>query len=189
MAWCSESLPPYAVGNHYSAEDPELLRWVFATLLVLLPRTYGLVVRPLTGAERDAYCLESRDMGLLLGIPPEQLFPNAAALDAYLQTMLASDAIVVGDTARGLARDLLAPNWPLITRPALRLMALPAFGLLPPAIRQAYGVPWGPWHERGLRLMLWVVRHALPCIPAPLRYWPTALAALRRNQPGLQGAG
>jgi uncharacterized protein (DUF2236 family) len=179
----AESLPPYTAGDHYSAEDPELLRWVFATLLLILPRTYGLVVRPLTAAERDAYCLESRAMGMLLGIPPDRLFPNAAALDAYLQTMLASDAIVVGDTARALARDLLAPNWPLLARPVLALLALPAFGLLPPAIRQAYGVPWSPWHERSLGLLIWALRHILPFMPASLRYWPTALTALRRTQP------
>ena len=39
----------------YSAHDPELQRWVHATLLQSIPMTYDILVRALTRGERDRY--------------------------------------------------------------------------------------------------------------------------------------
>ena len=43
-------------GTPYSAEDPDLVLWVHATLLESVPMAYERFVGPLTIAERDAYC-------------------------------------------------------------------------------------------------------------------------------------
>ena len=40
-------------GEAYSAHDPDLQRWVHATLLESIPMTYELLVGPLTRSERD----------------------------------------------------------------------------------------------------------------------------------------
>ncbi len=55
--------------ERYSAHDPELQRWVHATLLESIPLTYELLVRPLTLHERDRYCSEAAIMEPLLGMP------------------------------------------------------------------------------------------------------------------------
>ena len=89
--------------------------------------------------------------------------------------------IAVTDTARGLARHVLAPrgSWPL--RPFLALARLPAVGLLPPAIRHAYGFEWTGRQERRLAMLSAVVRHALPIASPLLRHWPAARRAETRT--------
>jgi uncharacterized protein (DUF2236 family) len=168
-------------GVPYSAHDPALLTWVHATLLDSFLLTYRLFVGPVSGSEADAYCAEASAIEPRLGIPPGHLPRTAAALREYLDTMLASGAIEVTETARRLAREVITPPAPLVARPLLRLAALPAVGLLPPAIRSAYGLAWDPRRERALRVMAAASRGLLPLVPPPLRYWPAARRAARRE--------
>jgi uncharacterized protein (DUF2236 family) len=44
----------FPAGTPYSAEDPDLLLWVHATLLDSIPRIYELIVAPLTARARRA---------------------------------------------------------------------------------------------------------------------------------------
>ena len=169
----------YPGGAAYSAHDPELLRWVHATMLDLLPRAYELYVGPLTPAEKDRYCLESSGVEPLLGIPRGFLPRDMAALREYFDTMLASGEIAVTLTARSLAHEILWPRGSLLARPLLRQAQLPTVGLLPPAIRRAYGFRWAPRHERALRNQARVLRLLVPRLPGILRHWPAARSAAR----------
>jgi uncharacterized protein (DUF2236 family) len=54
-----ERVGEFDAGGRYSAHDPELLRWVHATLLDSTFLVYELVVGPLTAEERDRYCGEA----------------------------------------------------------------------------------------------------------------------------------
>jgi uncharacterized protein (DUF2236 family) len=96
--------------------------------------------------------------------------------------MLASGAIAVTDTARRLSREILSPPAPLVVRPALWLAALPAVGLLPPAIRAAYGLRWDGRRERALQILAAATRGSLPLVPRVLRYWAVARRAERRRR-------
>src|SRR5205085_11966826 len=116
-----------------------------------LLRTYQMYVGPLSVAEQDTYCLEGTAMAPMLRIPVGYLPTTAVDLRRYLDDMLASGEIVVGDTARGLARELLAPLGPPVLRPLEMLLQLPIVGLLPPALRTAYGLPWTARHAALLR--------------------------------------
>src|SRR6187397_2904063 len=69
----------------YSAHDPELQRWVHATMLDSIPMTYERFVAPLTPADRDAYYFESAIMEPLLGMPAGSLPRDATQLDAYMR--------------------------------------------------------------------------------------------------------
>ena len=79
-------------GKAYSAHDPDLQRWVHATLLESIPLTYELLVGPLTGRERDRYCAEAAIMEPLLGMPDGWLPRDSAQLDTYMRDMLAGGA-------------------------------------------------------------------------------------------------
>lgn len=173
-----------AAGTPYSAHDPALLAWVHATLLDSFLLAYRRFVGPIDESEADAYCAEASGIESRLQIPPGRLPRTAAALREYLDVMLASGAIEVTDTARALAREVIAPPAPRVVRPLLWLAALPAVGLLPPAIRVAYGFPWDVRRERALRVMAVASRGLLPLAPSPLRYWLAARRAARR---GLRG--
>jgi uncharacterized protein (DUF2236 family) len=167
-------------GAPYSAHDPALLGWVHATLLDSFLLIYERFVAPLTPAERDRYCREASAGAFLLGIPPDQLPQNAAALAAYMKRTLESGEIAVTAAAREIARAVLVPPAPWPARPLLALARLPAIGLLPPSIRADYGFGWTPRQERALRLLAALVRGALPLVPPALRYWPVARAAAAR---------
>ena len=174
-----------AAGARYSAHDPALLAWVHATLVDTFLITYERFVAPLTPADRDRYCREAGAAAPLLGIPDEMLPRTADALAAYMERMLAGDQIVVTGTARRLAREVLSLGLPPIARPFTAAARLPAVGLLPGNIRDAYDLPWTPWHERALAVMAATARRGLPLLPTSLRVWPAArrAAALSSREP------
>lgn len=182
-----EAVGPYPAGTRYSAHDPALLGWVQLTLIALLPRAYELFVGPLTAAERDRYCREATAMGPLLGIPLEEMATSWDEVEARLAARIAAGAATVGPTARELARDIVAPRVPRWGPLVSPLTSLPTIGLLPPAIRAAYGFRWTPGHERALRLFAAITRAALPRLPGLLHHWPAARRAYRALGAGALG--
>jgi uncharacterized protein (DUF2236 family) len=167
-------------GPAYSAHDPALLTWVHATLLESFLLTYRLFVGHLSGSEADRYCAEASRIEPWLGIPSGRLPRAEAELREYLAAMLESGMIEVTETARCLAREVIAPPAPRAVAPLLRLTALPSVGLLPPTIRAAYGFPWDERRERALRVLAAAVRGGLLLAPPMLRYWSVARRAARR---------
>jgi uncharacterized protein (DUF2236 family) len=165
---------PFPSRTAYSAHDPELLRWVHATMLDILPRTYELFVGPLTAQERDIYCAEGSGVEPLLGIPSGYLPTSMAQLRRYMAEMLASDEITVTPLARRLARAIVSPDFVGAAGPLLSLNRLASIGLLPAKIRTAYGFSWSRRHEAALRLAAAGVRRLLPVMPGMLRRWPAA---------------
>lgn len=158
----------------YSAHDPNLQRWVHATLLESIPMTYELLVGPLTAQERDEYCAEATMMEPLLGMPAGWLPRNGAQLDAYMREMLAGDAIVVTDTSRALARAVLYPPRWRTMYPVFRAVQLLAIGTLPPTIRQAYGFEWGEKETAAFQRWTSWLRGTLRVLPSLAREWPAA---------------
>ena len=164
-------------GTEYSAHDPELLRWVHATMLDLMLRTFEQYVGRLTAGEKDSYCMEASGVEPLLGIPRGFLPASTAELQEYMQTMLASDQIVVTPTARKLAREVLSPPMLAFARPLLWVAQLATVGLLPPAIRAAYDFRWNWRDEAAHRLCAGLTRHLLVLTPPFIRHWPAARQA------------
>jgi uncharacterized protein (DUF2236 family) len=161
-------------GEDYSAHDPDLQRWVHATLLESIPLTYELVVGPLAVHERDRYCSDAAIMEPLLGMPAGWLPRNSAQLDAYMRDMLLGDRLVVTDTSRALARAVLYPPRWYLAWPAFRPMQLLTIGSLPPAIRRAYGFEWRPRDARALARWAAFLRTLLRLLPPLARQWPMA---------------
>ena len=161
-------------GEGYSAHDPELQRWVHATLLESIPLTYELLVGPLTRRERDRYCSEAAIMEPLLGMPAGWLPRDSAQLDTYMREMLAGKSLVVTDTSRALARALLYPPRWYVAWPAFRAMQLVTIGSLPPSIRRAYGFEWRTRDARAFARWTTLVRTSLRLLPPRAREWPMA---------------
>jgi uncharacterized protein (DUF2236 family) len=163
-----------AGGVAYSGHDPELQRWVHATLLESMPLAYELLVSPLTLPERDRYCLEAAIMEPLLGMPVGWLPRDAAQLDAYMREKLAGGSLVVTDTSRALARAMLYPPHWHVAWPAARAMQLLVIGSLPPSIRQAYGFEWRARDARAFARWTALLRASLRPLPPAAREWPMA---------------
>lgn len=161
-------------GPRYDAHDPELQRWVHATLLDSIARAYERLVGPLTREERDRYCAEAAIMEPLLGMPPGWLPRDAAQLDAYMRTMLSGDGLVVTDTSRALARAVLYPPKWHVAWPAFRAMQLMTIGSLPPVIREGYGFEWRARDARALARWTTTLRTARRVLPPFAREWRIA---------------
>jgi len=179
-------------GPGYSATDPELALWVHATLVDSTIVAADRWLAPLSREARARYYAETMPIGRSFGIPPSLLPPDLAAFDAYVAAAIGPGGpVVVGPLARELAHVVLHPPLgplvpalePFLARvpPALSTWTLwPAVGLLPPAVRLGYRLPWGPT-ERAVAA--WLVagwRAWRPILPPGLRQMPQALTADRR---------
>lgn len=137
----------FPAGTAYSGRDPELMLWVWATLvdtaLVVTERFVG----PLAPDARESYYADQRVVARLLGIPAERVPGDAAAFAGYFDAMLASDALAVTDAAHAIAGAVLDPPVRLATTGVARLVTA---GLLPPRLREAFGLAWDALRERRL---------------------------------------
>ena len=131
-------------GPGYSALDPDLLLWVHATLVYSALEGYAAFVQPLDRAERDAYYQDTKQVGVLLGIPWESYPDDIDGFDAYLWDMIDRGAVRVGDDARRMGRFVLAPR--ISGVPAIVFAPLRAItaALLPAPLRNGYGLELGP---------------------------------------------
>ena len=81
-------------GTPYSALDPEALLWVHATLVDTALRVYGRFVRPLTAAQEQGYHEEAGEVAVRLGVVPDSLPPDIAALRKWMDRMIASGQVM-----------------------------------------------------------------------------------------------
>jgi uncharacterized protein (DUF2236 family) len=161
-------------GDTYSAHDPDLQRWVHATLLDSIPLTYEQLVGPLTIVERDRYCVEAAIMEPLLGMPAGWLPREWAEVDAYMRRMLSGGSLVVNDASRALARSVLFPPRWYVMWPLFRGLQVLTIGSLPPAIREAYGFEWREKDQRAFARWTTILRTSLRLLPRVAREWPMA---------------
>ena len=80
-------------------------------------------------------------------------------------------AIEVDDTARAIADDLFRPANPVL-RVLTRIQRFLAAGLLPPHVRDGFGLEWGPAHQRRFDRLVAVVRAVYPRLPLAVRTLP-----------------
>ena len=164
----------YAAGTPYSAHDPELLAWVHLTLLESMPLVFSWLVRPMSTAEQDAYCLESQPGARRLGIPDDRLPASAGEVARLMSLALADGRLAVGREARALAHDILSPPGARLARPFTNLNRLITVGLLPPALRRAYELQWTSADQRQLERWAARLRAYSRHAPARLRRWRIA---------------
>jgi uncharacterized protein (DUF2236 family) len=169
----------YPAGTPYAASDPELLRWVHATLLDSLPLAYERFVAPLTTSQKDQYCREAAAAAPLLRLPQELAPSSCAELGAYMHDMFATHSIEVTPPAREMARSLLSPHLGPVM-PLFRVARLATIGMLPQSVRRGYGFEWTARDERRLTRISGMIRRARAFAPPVVREWP---AARRRPRP------
>jgi uncharacterized protein (DUF2236 family) len=168
-----------AAGTPYRADDPDLALWVFATLVWTAVRVHETFLGPVPPAERDACYADMHEFGRLFGADEATMPARFSGLDAYLHRM-AAEVLDVGPVARRLAEQILAPQPPLVPAPLRPLPAVLAAGLLPPVVREAFGLPWRRRERLLFRSMALSTRAVVPVLPAPVRYWPHYRTARRR---------
>ncbi len=166
----------------YRAMDPDLLLWVQATLIVTSIEAYNRWVRPISNDERDRFWQEARTVGTRIGIPLDRSPDDWPALERYWARMLADEGpIQVTPTARELAPMIVRPPLPHVPAAAIDALVLPGLSLLPPRIRDAFGIDWSPRRQRLADLIGTGVRAWTSVVPASLRSMPQARDAFARE--------
>lgn len=167
--------------DDYRALDPQLLLWVQATLLVTSVRAYSQWVTPLSAADRERLWQEARAVGERLGIPRSVSPGTWDVLVAWFdRQMLPGGPVVVSPTARRLAPAIIRPPVPLLPVALVDLLALPGLALLPPRMRDDFGIPWSPARAALARASRVGLRAWVRLMPPSWRAMPQARTAERR---------
>ncbi len=167
-------------GAAYDAADHDLLLWVWATRVESALLMYTRYVRPLAVADVEAYYEEQKRFLAACGAPAESAPATFADFMAWYDHMV-EEVLEVTPAAREVADSILRPRQlPLPLRPVFDALNLATVGLLPPALREGYGLGWGPQRERLLGASTAVVRRLMPALPSLVREMPSARAAGRR---------
>jgi uncharacterized protein (DUF2236 family) len=159
-------------GEGYHANDPRLLMWVNATLLDSAVYAYETYVRPLTAEERSRHYDEMRLFSALFGIGPDEFPGSWDAFCRYVTETIDSDEIHVTPEAREVAWKLLRGRHLLrVFGPAAQIAAA---GMLPPKLREGFGLPWGRRAEVAYRTLTGTTRLTYKRIPRFVRAMPVA---------------
>lgn len=129
-------------GRDYSAADPHLLMWVYATLVHTAVGTYDRFVCPLTEVERAAFYEESKEIARMFAIPDDVLPPSLNDLHAWMCDRMERGEIIVTPLARELAAPLIR-LFPWVPNRVAGRLAFVAASLLPSEIREGYRLPLG----------------------------------------------
>jgi len=165
-------------GGPYSALDPALLLWVWATLVDSALLAYRRFVRPLSEHDRSRYVGEMGALAVAMLTPPEILPDTFDGFRRYVDLTIST--LEVSDDARRLAPAILTPPMPLPLRPFALAQREVTAALLPEPLRAAYGLRWDPLRETAVRGAAFGLRTALRVTPPVLRRAPQARRAERR---------
>ena len=166
-------------GRDYRALDPDLLLWVHATLADTALVTYETFVQRLSVRERETFYQEFKLMGELLGIPSARFPDSLRGFAAYLEQMMSSGPVRVDRRALELARQVLRPGVRLLPGPVMVPLEIITTGLLPPTLREQYGLAWGPQQQRVFRLAVKTLPRIISLTPPRIRVWPLPGRTLR----------
>jgi uncharacterized protein (DUF2236 family) len=167
-------------GAAYSALDPHLLLWVYATLIDSSLLAYDTFIAPMTVADRERYYAEFRSAGHVWGIEAAHFPATFSDLRLWMAELIDSGEVTVSPQGREVGRYILHPPVWWLPAPAAALLRLVTVWLLPPALRGGFGYNWGPRRERLARSVAATSRFVVPRLPGLMRDLPIARAADKR---------
>jgi uncharacterized protein (DUF2236 family) len=173
---------PVPKGTPYDATDPKLGLWVLATLADSAVVYYERIFGRLSTEERERYWSEYRQVGELLGLPPDSMPGSFAGLRGYVRGRLTDGSLWISADRREQAeRMILDPPFDGWMRaaftPLTETIRLISVGLLPPEIRRLFGFSWDPGREALLRSALIQLRLGSRLWPDAVRLHPAARTA------------
>ncbi len=143
-----------------------------ATLVDSALVTYQAFVGRLTSREREDFYQESKLAGELLGIPRDRFPVRLSDFEQYVDGMIGSGEVHVTPRAKELGRLVVRPPLRLVPGPVLVPFAVVTAGLLPDALRDAYGLKWGRRQQQAFKLAVAAVPRIVALTPPVLRVWP-----------------
>jgi uncharacterized protein (DUF2236 family) len=164
-------------GRRYSALEPDAYAWVHATLAMSIVEGHRLFGTPFTPVEEIEFWDEWRRVGRLVGVRYRDLPEHWADLRPYFDHTVEHElenTQAVQDLLRSLGQPtpppgLPAPAW-RVAGPALAAQShLVTTGMLPPILRERFGLGWSRAQEAAFRALGAASRASGPLLPRQLR--------------------
>jgi uncharacterized protein (DUF2236 family) len=174
-------LPEPVVWPHtrrYVANDPDLLRWVYATLVDSAIVTHRLFLPDLEPEQWERYYQESKIFGELCGVSLDDLPDTLANFRAWMRRTVEGPTLQIGDPAREIAEAII--KGPPIMYPLRPSNYVLAAGMLPGRIRQGFGLRWSLPVRLSYTFGVHAMRRVVRNVPLTLRSLPVARRAERR---------
>jgi uncharacterized protein (DUF2236 family) len=178
-------------GTRYHALEPEAYAWVHATLIDAIVAGNQRFARPLRREQIERIYAEWRSLGRVIGVREEDLPDSWAEFRRYFDLMVADrleDTQAVHDVLATVTNAVRPPlprlpqsAWRAARFPASRLFDLATAGMLPPVLRERFGLPWTRAQELEFRALARASRAATPVMPERLRVIGPAYLRLRRE--------
>ncbi|MEE8581152.1 MAG: oxygenase MpaB family protein [Myxococcota bacterium] len=130
---------PFGPESTYDGRDPELQRWVWASLLWTSLRVLERLLEPVSAAEKQAFYHDHRVVALVLRVTPGLVPSDFPAFLRYFDDVVSGGTLTVTDEARSIAQFVLDPP---VSASGGRLLRAMTTALLPPPIRMAFGLSW-----------------------------------------------
>jgi uncharacterized protein (DUF2236 family) len=166
-------------GTDYSADDPDLLMWVIATLVMAAVVGYERALPRLSLSEKEAFYADMRRFGTYFGLP-EHVGPRGwGEFIRYYERMLADETIGSSDVSRTMAWAVAAPKRPWWLRVLSRPARFAVIETLPSPVRERLGFRSTWWTRLAMGLLRRAMPWVVPLLPARLRYAPQYLEALK----------
>jgi uncharacterized protein (DUF2236 family) len=156
----------YAADAAYTAGDPELARWVHATIVQSMLVTHDTLVGSLAPRDRDEMVREWNAVAELMGIAGDRLWRDAADLDRYIEAMTAS-LRGVPPASRSTGAMVLHPPLPSpLLRPVFGFVAHLTVGMLPDVMRPEFSTRWTRAHAVAYAMVTRPTRAVHRILPA-----------------------
>jgi uncharacterized protein (DUF2236 family) len=185
-------------GTAYHALEPGAFAWVWASLYDATVTAHRHFGNPLTLAEQERMWEEWRRLGRLVGVRDRDLPATLAGYRDYFEAtvngVLEDNASVQGVLAslaepacpRSLA--LLEPAWRLGRLPGAHALLLATSGLLPPVLRERFGLRWTRLQGVELRTLGAASRASTRLLPRRVRVFGPSYLRWRQTGPGSRRA-
>jgi uncharacterized protein (DUF2236 family) len=171
--------------SSYTAHDASLLTWVWATLVDSAEVAYTRWVGPFSASEAEAYYADMVAFALFVGIPAALLPPDRPAFAAYLDGVLDSGLLGIGEQGRTLVRHILWFEHRSVPSPIVRIGRVLAVRTLDPRLRHALGLELDAADERFGNRLDQMMRSYYPRLPRARAGLPIFYVELRRPTVGL----
>lgn len=169
---------PDGAEESFRANDPELLLWVFATIVDSEVVGFTEINRPLTPTEEAQLWQEAKVLAALTGVPQAYVPATWADFRQYVDTMVKGDALRVDASLRAGCEALAWRFVPVTVPPWLLRTAV--VGIIPEGWRERAGFAWGGREQMAHAAVKQTLREANRWLPGALRFPSPYHRAMKR---------
>ena len=155
------------IGNtqqHYYANDPALLLWVYTTLIDSLMHTYQILFTETPRSTWESFYIEIQPFGYLFGIPEGTMPDTLNDFNDYVIETL--ETIDVSEIGREMGRAVLQAPHPVFGFSNKVLAA----GTLPECLLEPFGIAKTRTTDFFFSTTIQIIRRAVPFLPKKIRY-------------------